>query len=98
VDDVVGLAKNARLLALAEALLQQAAAGHEQSQDKQRLFGWLDYAAGTWDRPRRVIAKAEHSDKGRNPRFVVTSLTGEAQAIYDAIYCARGEMEPSGAR
>lgn len=45
VDYVVGLAKNTRLLALAEDLLQQAAASHAQSQDKQRLFGWLDYAA-----------------------------------------------------
>jgi hypothetical protein len=98
VDDVVGLAKNTRLLALADELLKQAAAGHQQSQDKQRLFGWLDYAAGTWDRSRRVIAKAEHSAQGSNPRFVVTSLEGEAQAIYDEVYCARGEMEPSGAR
>jgi len=93
VDYVVGLAKNTRLLALAADLLQQAAAGHAQCQDKQRLFGWLDYAAGTWDRTRRVIAKAEHSDQGSNPRFVVTSLPGEAQSIYDEIYCARGEME-----
>ena len=93
VDYVVGLAKNTRLLALASELLQQAAAGHEQSQVKQRLFGWLDYAAASWDRSRRVIAKAEHSAQGSNPRFVVTSLQGEAQAIYDAIYCARGEME-----
>jgi len=93
VDYIVGVAKNPRLLALADELLQQAAAGHAQSQDKQRLFGWLDYAAGTWDRSRRVIAKAEHSAQGSNPRFVVTSLAGEAQAIYDEVYCARGEME-----
>lgn len=93
VDYIVGLAKNTRLLALADDLVKQAAAGHAQSQEKQRLFGWLDYAAGTWDRERRVIAKAEHSDQGSNPRFVVTSLQGEAQTIYDDIYCARGEME-----
>jgi hypothetical protein len=53
----------------------------------------LDYAAGTWDRSRRVIAKAEHSGQGTNPRLVVTSLQGQAQAIYDEVYCARGEME-----
>lgn len=93
VDYVVGLAKNARLLALADELARQAAAGHEQSGQKQRLFAWVDYAAGTWDLERRVIAKAEHSEKGANPRFVVTSLEGDAQAIYDEIYCARGEME-----
>ena len=93
VDDIVGLAKNPRFLALAEPLLSQAAAAHQPSGDKQRLFGWLDSSAATWDRPRRVIAQAEHSAAGSNPRFVLTSLPGDAQALYDEIDCARGEME-----
>jgi hypothetical protein len=41
-----------------------------------------------------VIAKAEHLDKGANPRFVVTSLSAEqmaAQELYEKHYCARGE-------
>ena len=90
---IVGLAKNSRLLALAEELNQRAEARFESTREKQRLFGWLDYAAHTWDRKRRVIAKAEHSSQGRNPRFVVTNLEGDAQALYDEGYCARGEME-----
>jgi len=53
---------------LADELLKQAAVGHAQSLDKQRLFGWLDYAAAIWDRPRRVMAKAEHRNKGRATR------------------------------
>jgi len=93
VDYLVGLAKNSRLLALAAESMQSAAAQFENTQEKQRLFGWLDYAADTWDRERRVIAKAEHRAQGANPRFVVTSLAGDAQALYDDIYCARGEME-----
>ena len=44
-----------------------------------------------------MILKAEVSEKGRNPRFVVTNLEGDAQAIYDEIYCARGEAEWSEA-
>jgi hypothetical protein len=43
-----------------------------------------------------VVAKAEHIDGKENPRFVVTSLTGEcwaAQALYEDLYCARGDME-----
>ena len=56
-------------------------------------FSEVRYAAQTWDTPRRVIVKAEHSARGSNPRFVVTNLTGNAQRIYDRIYCARGEME-----
>jgi hypothetical protein len=93
VDYIVGLAKNARLLALAEDLSKRAERQYESAQQKQRLFGWLDYGAHSWDGERRVIAKAEHSSQGGNPRFVVTSLAGEAQALYDEIYCARGEME-----
>jgi hypothetical protein len=93
VDYIVGLAKNSRLLALAADWMKSAEEQHQSTKEKQRLFGWLDYAAGSWDRARRVIAKAEHSAQGANPRFVVTSLTGDAQALYDEIYCARGEME-----
>ena len=33
------------------------------------------------------------TDKGLNPRYVVTDLEGDAQALYDEVYCARGEME-----
>jgi hypothetical protein len=61
--------------------------------EKQRLFEWIDYAAHSWDKERRVIAKAEVTEKGKNPRFVVTSLEGDAQQLYDEGYCARGEME-----
>ena len=93
VDYVVGLAKNARLLTLSRDAGDQARRDFEHRGEKQRHFLWLDYAAKSWDRPRRVIAKAEHSLHGPNPRFVVTSLEGEAQKIYDEIYCARGEME-----
>jgi hypothetical protein len=28
-----------------------------------------------------------------NPRFIVTDLTGEPQALYDDVYCQRGEAE-----
>ena len=93
VDYVVGLARNSRLEALGRPLLAQAEAAYGVEGTKQRLFGWLDYGAYSWDKERRVIAKAEFSAKGKNPRFVVTSLAGDAQAIYDEVYCARGEME-----
>lgn len=93
VDYLLGLAKNARLLALTQAARDQAAQDFEETHQKQRHFLWLDYAARSWDRSRRVIAKAEHTAQGANPRFVVTSLSGDAQALYDDIYCARGEME-----
>ena len=93
VDYVIGLAKNTRLQALSETLLSEARETFAATGEKQRRFGWIEYAAGTWPRARRVIAKAEHTDKGENPRYVVTSLEGDAQEIYDQVYCARGEME-----
>ena len=50
----------------------------------------------SWGTARRVVGKAEHLPAGANPRFVVTSLTAaqwEARALYEELYCARGEME-----
>src|SRR5262249_25849053 len=62
-----------------------------------RVFAELSYRTlDSWARPRRVVAKAEHLDKGANPRFVVTSRPAErreARALYEEGYCARGEME-----
>jgi hypothetical protein len=60
---------------------------------KVRLFSQFKYKAKTWDRKRRVIAKAEYNDRGANPRYVLTNLEGRAQRLYDDIYCARGDME-----
>ena len=90
---LVGLAQNARLLAAAQPLRQQAEKTFAAKQEKQRHFGDLQYAAGTWRHARRVIVKAEHTAKGSNPRFLVTNLPGDAQKLYDEVYCARGEME-----
>lgn len=93
VDYLVGLAKNSRLIDLSKSLLEQAEQAFQQSGQPQRLFGELSYAAGTWDRQRRVIARIEHNAKGANPRYVVTRLEGEGQWLYEGVYCARGEME-----
>jgi hypothetical protein len=91
---IIGFAKNEALLNMV-ALAQHALA--EQSEraggSKQRWIGEFMYAARTWDRQRRVIARLEHDARGPNPRFVVTSLQGDAQALYEQLYCARGEAE-----
>jgi hypothetical protein len=82
-----------RVLALAQPWLAQAQTQHESSRPKQRVFGAVRYAAQSWDRSRRVLVKAEPTDQGSHPRFVVPNLEGEAQALYDPGYCARGELE-----
>ena len=90
---IVGLAKNARLNDLAAPWMEMAAQGFAGTGLKQRLFGEFAYAAGTWKRTRRVIARIEHGPKGANPRYIVTNLEGEAQELYETLYCARGDME-----
>jgi hypothetical protein len=90
---VLGLARNSRLQELAAPLMHEAAARWQATGRPQRLFGTFAYAAGPWDRARRVIAKAEHGAQGDNPRFVVSNLPGDPQVLYDEVYCARGEME-----
>jgi hypothetical protein len=90
---VIGLARNKVLERTAEPFMLRAKQQYEQTKQKQRIFTTFDYAAGTWDRARRVIHKAEHNSQGDNPRFIVTNLADEAQRMYDEVYCARGEME-----
>ena len=96
-DYVFGLAKNDRLKAEIADELAAAAAEYEQTQKAARVFKDFRYRTrDSWTRERRVVGKAEHLDKGANPRFVVTSIASErmdARALYEDLYCARGEME-----
>jgi hypothetical protein len=97
VDYVLGLAKNTRLQRAMGAALARSAARHRESGEAAREYVELRYQTKkSWSRVRRVIGKAEHLDKGANPRFVVTSLSLEevdAQTLYEELYCARGDME-----
>jgi Transposase DDE domain group 1 len=93
VGSLVGLARNPVLLRQAGPWVRQAEEQFAAAGDKQRLFGEFRYAAGTWDRERRVLVKAEHRREGPNTRFVVTNLEGAPPALYDGRYCPRGDME-----
>jgi len=99
VDFVFGLARNSRLRRIIGAQMQEATRQWGESGKPARVFTEFPYQPkkkGSWSRARRVVAKAEHIDGKENPRFVVTSLTGaewEARALYEDLYCARGEME-----
>ena len=97
VDYLFGLARNARLVARIGDELAEAKAEHRETGKSARRFKDFLHATRTsWSRRRRVIGKAEHLDKGANPRFVVTSLKPSdygARALYEDLYCQRGEME-----
>lgn len=93
VDYVLGIGKNKVLERRIAPLMEQAEAAFAETLQKQRLFGETDYAAGTWDRSRRVVMKAERLSAGPNRRFVVTTLTDAPQSLYDNQYTPRGDME-----
>jgi hypothetical protein len=97
VDYVIGLARNDRLVQAITDDLEQARQQHEATGEPARVFAELRYRTlQTWNRERRVVAKAEHLAKGSNPRFVVTSLSPQqrpARELYEQDYCGRGEME-----
>ena len=101
VDFVFGMARNQRLRKIIGAEMHAATEQWNQTGKPARVFSEFDYRTkktkkGGWDRERRVVAKAEHIDGKENPRFVVTSLKSEewtAQALYEELYCARGDME-----
>ena len=95
VDYVLGMARNERLRKLLEPQMQQARTQCEVTGQAARVFTEFDYRTRkSWSRTRRVVAKAEYIPGKENPRFIVTSLgEGESQALYEKLYCARGEME-----
>jgi hypothetical protein len=89
----IGLVPNPRLEALAAPLLADAQREQQETgAAKVRLAGETPYRAGTWDRDRRVVYKAEALAAGPNTRFVVTTRTDAPLALYD-YYVARGEPE-----
>jgi hypothetical protein len=101
VDYVFGLARNQRLRRIIGPQMWEATQQWGNTGKPARVFTEFAYKTkkrknGGWERERRVVAKAEHIDGKENPRFVVTSLKTEdwaAQALYEELYCARGEME-----
>ena len=92
-----GLARNPRLVRAIGAELAAAKEESEASGRPARRFKELAWRTRkSWSCQRRVIAKAEWTQGEANPRFLVTSLSetdGVARHLYEAVYCARGEME-----
>ncbi|MDL2410935.1 IS1380 family transposase, partial [Rhizobium calliandrae] len=97
VDYVFGLARNQRLEKQIAQALEEARLKGEESGEAARVFrDFLWSTKDSWSCRRRVVAKAEWTIAGANPRFIVTSLAPErfpAQPLYEDLYCARGDME-----
>ncbi len=98
VDYVVGVGSNAVLKRHAALAMVEARCLAAERGETAHLYTECHYAAGTWERERRVVIKAEVVQlAGReprdNPRFVVTNLRRSPKRIYERIYCARGDLE-----
>lgn len=91
---IVGIAQNNRLNKLSCEMQKLAADEYDKTEEKQRIFSEFTYAAGSWKNERRVICKAEHTDKGANPRYIVTNeIAVRPKELYEVNYCGRGDME-----
>ena len=94
VEYVIGLEKNARLIALVTDELTEAAARAPKQGGNARIFTSVMYQAKSWDRARYVVVKAEHLGDKSNPRFVVTTLDHvPPRLVYERAYCGRGDAE-----
>jgi hypothetical protein len=103
-DYIFGLAGNAVLDALVAEAADNLRFCHATSSEmKLRTFVSFMYTAGSWQQPRKVVARLECSlqpvpgETGMRQevdiRYVVTSLEGTAQHLYEDVYCQRGQME-----
>jgi hypothetical protein len=108
-DYIFGLPGNSTLDALVAKTADNLRFHHAKSrQPKVRTYTSFTYQAGSWTRPRKVVARLECSlqpDTGETVttsngmrqevdiRYVVTSLKGPPQYLYEDVYCQRGQME-----
>jgi hypothetical protein len=97
---VIGLPKNSRLKKQSKPELDEAIIQYEDqlsqgiSRPKGRVIGEFKYQTVTsWKQARRVISRVEYTEKGDNPRYIVTNMKGSPKHLYDKVYCQRGEME-----
>jgi DDE family transposase len=91
---IFGLSGNAVLLRRVGDLAEDAALGRLGAEgDKVRRYGEFRYAAKSWQVERRIIARIEAGPQGTDSRFIVTNLAGLPKALYEKVYCARGQAE-----
>jgi len=92
---VLGLSRNARLQDEVQALEASTAARYARTAgQKIRRFKTFAYAAGSWSKLRRVVARVEVSSRGRDTRYIVTNLDGgRGKHLYEKVYSARGQAE-----
>ena len=91
------MAGNTRLLKKIDPQMVEAEKLFGKSKEAERVFTRFSWKTeSSWSRNRDVIARVEHLPGKKNPRFIVTDISaeeGDAQSLYEDVYCARGDME-----
>jgi hypothetical protein len=92
---IFGLAPNKVLAAQVFPKLDECCGRRALAQaEKVRDFAVTRYAAKSWSRARRVVARVEVTRKGADVRYIVTNIKdGSARHLYEKVYCARGQAE-----
>ena len=90
---ILGLSRNKTLDALAAPWREQCQWRWKPSPGRVRRFHQFEYAAGSWSKEEKVIARVEATELGTDARFIVTNLAGRGKHLYDKVYCQRGRAE-----
>ena len=97
VQYVLGMASNKRLAARIAPEMKAATRKAKRTGKPARVFADFRYRTRkSWSADRRIIGKAEFTNGGANPRFIVTNVHaafGSPRFLYETVYCQRGEME-----
>ena len=95
IDYVLGLAQNDRLKRRIATRMETVRKLQQAIGKAVRQFQELRYQTHkSWSCERRVVAKVEHLPRGKNPRFIVTSVPVQecdGRRLYEEVYCARGD-------
>jgi len=95
---ILGLPVNSRLKELAspwrdDVATRRAVRVARGKHSNLRRFFQTSYAAASWQRQRKVIARVEAGAQGIDVRTIVTNLAGRAKHLYEKAYCGRGNCE-----
>ena len=90
---IVGIARNNVLERMLYPAMEAARSAFKYSNQKQKLYLPCSYKAKKWKYDKSVIGKAEYTEKGSNPRFIITNIEGDSRYLYEKEYCGRGDME-----
>ena len=101
-DHVLGVRLRPSRIDASKGALEELEASKAECRDSgeaSRRYREIRYRTlDSWSCERRVVGKPEWlpGPRGSNPRFVVSNIADddiEARALYEDLYCARGDME-----